>query len=115
MHRLDLVAEDIAALVPSEEAFILVDQAEFGSKVSAGRQAIPFLERDGLYWGSPPDDRTAISELERLRRSGASFIVFGWPAFWWLDHYAGLRRYLHSNFPCVLENDRLVVFDLRCR
>lgn len=113
MHRLDLVAEDIAALIPSGEAFILVDQAEFGSKVSAGRQAIPFLERDGRYWGPPPDDITAIRELERLRRSRASFIVFGWPAFWWLDYYAELCRYLRSRFRCLLENDRLVVFDLQ--
>jgi hypothetical protein len=45
--------------------------------------------------------------------AGAGFIVFAWPAFWWLDHYAGLHRHLRAHFRCVLENDRLVVFDLR--
>jgi hypothetical protein len=33
-------------------------------------------------------------------------------AFWWLDHYVGLHRYLRSAGRCVLENSRLVVFAL---
>jgi hypothetical protein len=66
----------------------------------------------GQYGGPPPDDATAIRELERLRQSGASFIVFARPAFWWLDYHAALCH-LRSAFRCVLENDRLVVFDLR--
>ena len=72
---------------------------------------VSFLEHDGHYRGAPTDDATAISEFERLRRSGASFIVFGWPAFWWLDHYQGFSRHLRSNFHCVLRNER--VTDLR--
>jgi hypothetical protein len=39
-------------------------------------------------------------------------IVFLWPSFWWLEHYAEFARYLRERFACVLENDRLVVFDL---
>jgi hypothetical protein len=113
MQGLYLMSQSIAALIPPEEAVILVDEAKFGGMVTAGRRAIPFLERDGQYWGTPPDDATAITELERLRRSGAGFMVFAWPAFWWLDHYAGLRDYLRSKFRCVLKNERLVVFDLR--
>ncbi len=113
MYPLNLTTQDIAALIPQEDTFILVDQEEYGGDISAGRHTIPFLERDGQYWGPPPDDATAIRELERLRRSGATFIVFAWPAFWWLDYYCGLHRHLRSEFRCILENDRLVVFDLR--
>jgi Sulfotransferase domain len=105
---------DIAALVPVGETFILVDQDRLGSEVAAGRRRIPFLEQDGQYWGTPPDDETAIRELERLRRqSRASFMVFAWPAFWWLEYYSELHRHLRSTFRCVMENDRLVAFDLR--
>jgi hypothetical protein len=113
MHRLDLVAQDIETLIPQGDSFILVDQEQFGSAITSGYQTIPFLEKDKRYWGPLPDDHTAIRELERLRRSGANFMVFGWPVFWWLDYYSGLHQHLRSNFRCVLENDRLVVFDLR--
>jgi hypothetical protein len=107
------VSRGIAALIPSGETFILVDQDQLRSEVAAGRCAIPFLARDGQYWGTPPDDETAIRELERLRRSGASFIVFAWPAFWWLEHYVGLREHLRSEYRCVLENECLIAFDLK--
>ncbi len=107
------VSDVIAELILPGDAFILVDQAQLGIVVPVGRRAIPFLERDGQYWGPPPDDDTAIRELERLRQSGASFIVFTLSARWWLHYYIGLRDHLRTKFRCLLENDRLVVFDLR--
>ena len=105
--------QEIAALIPPEDSLILVDNNKWRPEIFPGRRAIPFLERDGQYWGSPPDDESAIRELERLRKAGASFIVFGWPAFWWIDYYTGLRDYLSSKFHCVLKNSRLIVFDLQ--
>jgi len=113
MIPVHLATEEIAALIPPGDALILVDQAEFGSEIAAGRRPIPFLERGGEYWGPPPDDATAIQEFERLRKSGASFIVFGWPAFWWFGYYPGFHHHLRSTFRCVMENERVVVFDLR--
>jgi hypothetical protein len=120
MRALHLTAQDIAALIPPGDAFILVDDAylfalqkQFGVEVTTGHHAIPFLERGGQYWGVPQDDTIAIQELERLRRSGARFIVFGWPAFWWPTYYTELHHYLCSEFRCVLQNDRVVIFDLR--
>lgn len=113
-HQLSTSTQEILQLVPEGEAFILADGDSWGTDDDlGGRHRIPFLERDGQYGGSPPDDETAIRELERLRRSGASLMIFAWPAFWWLDYYSGLRDHLRSKFCCVLENDRLVAFDLR--
>ncbi len=113
-HRLHLIIQDITTLVPPAETFILVDEDQLGfSETVSDRRRIPFLERDGQYWGAPTDDETAIRELERLRQSGASFIVFAWTAFWWLDYYTGLHHYLRSKFRRVMENERLVIFDLR--
>ena len=111
--QVHLAMQEIVTLIPPGDTFILVDQAEFGDVVTAGRRTVPFLERDGQYHGPPPDDATAIRELERLRRSGASFIAFGWPAFWWLNYYSELYRHLRSKFRCVLQNGRVSVFDLR--
>jgi O-methyltransferase len=109
-QRVYLALQDIAALIPPDETLILVDEGQWDL---AERRCIPFLERDGAYWGAPEDDETAIGELERLRRAGAGFLAFGWPAFWWLDYYAVFQRHLRQRFRCVLQNDRLVVFDLR--
>ena len=84
---------------------VLADQERFGGKLAA--------ERNGYLWGPPPDDNAAIRELQSLRRSGASFIVFRRPVFWWLDYYPRFHEYLRTHFSCVLDSQRLVVFDLR--
>src|SRR5262249_9088453 len=110
--RLQRATQEIAAVVPPGNTFILVGRDEWGMS-KASRPPIPFLERNGEYWGNPPEDQTAIRELQRLRQAGASFIVFGWPAFWWLDYYVELHRFLRSQFRCVLETDCVIVFDLR--
>jgi hypothetical protein len=114
LHRLRRAAKAIEGLVPRGATFILVDEGQWaGGELDAERRVLPFLERDGQYWGAPPDDATAIQELERLRRSGASFLVFVWPAFWWLDYYSEFSGYLRAKFACLLENECLVAFDLR--
>lgn len=108
-----LATQDIAAIISPEDAFIFVGKELLGTEITTGRRAIPFLERDGQYWGEPAHDEAAIRELERSRESGVSFIVFPWTAFWWLDYFSGLNQHLRSQFRCVLENERLVMFDLR--
>jgi acyl-CoA synthetase (AMP-forming)/AMP-acid ligase II/thioesterase domain-containing protein/acyl carrier protein len=112
-ERLAKARVELADVVPVAEHFILVDEEEWGSDFLEHRVAIPFPERDGQWAGCPPDDATAIRELERLRAAGATLVVFGWPAFWWLDYYGGLRDYVQSRFDCILRNGRVVVFDLR--
>jgi hypothetical protein len=113
LARLRLALQDILTQIPAGAAFILVDDEQFEKAVVTACHAIPFLERDGQYWGAPPDDETAIRELQRLRQAGASFIVFAWPAFWWLEYYSDFSDFLRAKYPCPLENERLVVFDLR--
>jgi SAM-dependent methyltransferase len=108
-----LIHQHLVTLIPPADPFILVDQGQFGKLVAAGRPVIPFVECDGQYWGPPSDDTAAVQEFERLRRLGACFIVLAWPAFWWLDSYPRLHRHLRAKFPCVLQNERLIAFDLR--
>lgn len=111
-HRLRAVAEDIDALIPTDVPFVLVDDDNLGMRPGPGRRPIPFLERDGNWWGAPADDRTAIAELERLRESGARFLVFAWPGFWWLDHYRGFADYVETRFERVVATEDLLIFDL---
>ncbi|EGJ34107.1 MULTISPECIES: hypothetical protein [Moorena] len=110
----ELALQEIKRNIPPQVTFILADQDEWGTDEWVDeRRRLPFLEKDGRYWGSPPDDRTAILELERLKDDGATFLVIGWPAFWWLEHYVDFFHHLRSNYRCLLENERLVIFDLQ--
>jgi hypothetical protein len=83
LRQLYQAADDLRATIPPGEKFVLVDEEQIRTVLCSGYRAIPFLQRDGQYWGRPADDTTAIEELERLRTDGASFIAFAWPAFWW--------------------------------
>ncbi|MBA3342925.1 MAG: glycosyltransferase family 2 protein [Gemmatimonadaceae bacterium] len=117
-HERQVAAKlQIANIIPQGTRFILVDEDgwdEAGNReVVAGRYAVPFLERDGQYWGRPADDQMAIQDLDRLRAAGAAFIVFTWYCIWWLDEFPGLNRYLRTRYRCVLSTDLLVAFDLR--
>lgn len=112
-QELGTAMEELRQLVPPQSTFILVDDDQWGSQATLNDcRVLPFLERGGKYWGPPADDATAIRELERLRQGGASHVVFAWPSFWWLDHYAGLKRHLQGACPCLLANERLIVFRL---
>jgi SAM-dependent methyltransferase len=112
-EELALASADLTALVPPGATVLLVDEQQLPSGWLSNYRVLPFLERDGIYWGNPADDATAIRELERLVRSGTQFLVFAWPAFWWLTYYTGLFHHLRGQYRCVLNNERLTVFDLR--
>jgi hypothetical protein len=101
---------DIDRWIAPDQTFVMVDDDELGVRE---RRAIPFLERNGEYWGRPTDDGMAVAELERMRRAGAGFVVFVWSTFWWLEHYRGFHQYLLDRYEPVLQNDRVLVFDLR--
>jgi hypothetical protein len=104
--------DDLTRVVPDGAKFILVDDCALATSAILGRTVVPFLEHEGEYWGAPVDDETAICECERLRASGASLLVFAYPAFWWLDHYTGFHQHLRRRYRCILHNDRLVAFHL---
>jgi len=113
-HRMYLSVQEIKDCIPDGDVFVLADEGNWATGGSvAGRSALPFPEHNCEYWGRPPDDATAIGELERQRKAGASFLVVAWQAFWWLEYYRDLQTYLLSHFRRVLENERLVVFDIR--
>jgi hypothetical protein len=103
--------EWIEKLIPPTDPMILVDEEHIRHQFK-NRAIFPFVERDGHYWGPPPDDRTAIQELERLRSVGATHVAFIWSTFWWLDHYAQFAQHLRKEYSCVAENSDVVIFRL---
>ena len=77
----------------------------------SGRTGWHFLRNEkGQYAGHyPADSAAAIEALERLRTSGASYLVFPQVAFWWLDHYTGLRDHLDRHARVAVRDDRTAV------
>lgn len=112
LRRLQKCRDALLRHIPLAEPFILVDEEQMRSDLPHKR-AIPFLEKNGRYWGPPADDATAIRELERLRRGGARYIAFTWPAFWWTEHYGEFYRHLCEKFRIVLKDERILLFDLQ--
>ena len=99
----------LLAHVPVNESFILVDDEQIRHGLPHSR-ALPFLEKQGQYWGPPADDETAIRELERMKSAGAMMIVFVWPCFWWLERYPAFQQYLRKKYVCLLEDKQLIIF-----
>jgi glycosyltransferase involved in cell wall biosynthesis len=111
--RFKRATNSLDTIVPKGESFILVDDCTWGMQGDSVRHPIPFLEMDGEYWGPPPDSATAIQALEKLRASGICFIVIVWMSFWWLEYYTDFSKYLHLHYSCILEDENLIIFDLR--
>jgi hypothetical protein len=103
----------LESAIPKACQSVLLDQNEWGHEPLAGRTWLPFTEREGVYWGPPADDASAIAELQRQRQAGSSYLVVGWPAFWWLDYYRDFHQHLRDHHRCLLENDDLIVFALK--
>jgi hypothetical protein len=108
-----LTACDFADYIPKLSTCILVDNCQLGELPVHNRLFLHFLERNGEYAGNPADSREAINELERLRRQGADFVAIAWTACWWLDTYSDFISHLRTHYTCRLENERIILFDLR--
>ena len=105
-------ARELQAVVPAAGRIVVLDSGAFGSGFLRHREFTPFVERNGEYFGPPADDQTALAELERIERQGAAFIAVAWPAFWWLDYYSQFAAHLRGRSRRILENERLIVFEL---
>ena len=114
IRNVEIAKEEIKAIVPEGEKFIMVDEARFGgSDCVEGRKEFQFPEVNGEYGGAPENSEVAIKEFEKCYAAGAGYIVFTWMAFWWLEHYSEFADYLTQRFKCVFDNDRIKIFDLR--
>lgn len=95
--------------IPAAEPFILIDEEQIRSSLPHTR-IFPFVEKDGIWWGAPPDDETALSELHRLRAAGAQHIAIVWSAYWWLNHYQQFRNYLEAHCPTKFSSPAVSIY-----
>lgn len=111
-HQQAEVITEVAALPARSGSLILVDDNLWQPGPIAGWKRLPFLEQNGLFAGFPQNNEHAIQEVERLRSSGSQYIVFWSHSFWWFEAYAGFYEYLNMHYDKVINEDRIVGFDL---
>jgi GT2 family glycosyltransferase len=102
----DHVPEGSTVLVISKGDDDLVDLGD--------RSALHFPQAvGGDYAGHhPADSDEAIAGLERMRESGADFLVVPQASSWWLDHYAGFAAHL-ARYGTVLDGPHCRIVALR--
>ena len=119
LYRMQRGTRAIEDLVRPGEHFILLDEDTWDHhhsgrrEVVPGRFALPFLEKDGRYWGHPRTSKQAITELERMRGEGIRVIAIAWSGFWWLEFYPEFLAHLRRDYRCLLDADYMLVFELQ--
>ena len=106
---------DVASrVVPASAGVAVVSRGDPNLVTLEGRRGMHFpAAPGGAYAGYHPKDAAqAIRFLASARVAGARYLVFPATAFWWLDHYAALRRYLDTEAKTVWSDDACRVFEL---
>jgi hypothetical protein len=109
------VRELIESSVPEGATVAVVSRGDGEFLRLAGRNGWHFPRAaSGAYAGHhPAGDDDAISRLEATRADGAMYLVFPATAYWWLDHYSGLKTHLESRYRRVTEvHDTGIVYSL---
>jgi GT2 family glycosyltransferase len=110
--------QEIAPRVLPRGARVLVVSRGDNALLDLGKLRVSHFPQAeaGVYAGHhPADDVEALGQLEDLERSGARFLLFPATAFWWLEHYTGLRRHLDEECIRVWADHRCVIYQLSRR
>jgi GT2 family glycosyltransferase len=111
----DRVRAAVAAHLPPSATVSVISKGDDDLLRLEGRQGWHYpTAADGSFANLyPADSAQAIEQLEIQRRRGAGYLLIPQPAFWWLDHYAGFRAHLESQYRVAHRDEATcLVFDL---
>ncbi|MGA7274109.1 MAG: glycosyltransferase family 39 protein [Candidatus Udaeobacter sp.] len=81
-------------MTPSDALIIAADMGDPTIFYYSQRKGWHVPEEDGIYQSTPSDSRHAIIDLEKLRRRGATHVVFTRNTLWWLNYYPEFAQHL---------------------
>ncbi len=110
--RSEQIVQELKGLIPEGGKILLVDELHLPCESWTAAGAIVRFDSG---WGGPFPEASVLSQLERFHRSGVQFVVFAWPALWWLRHYAALGKRLHAISQDLKVGDGYALFDLRAK
>jgi hypothetical protein len=110
----ELVRQAVARDVPADATVAVVGKGDSQLIDLPGRRGVHFPQTaEGIYSGHhPADSAAAIEQLNAARARGAEYLLFPATAFWWLDHYAELRRHLDERHRLVRDDETCVLYRL---
>jgi hypothetical protein len=108
---IERIRETVRNAVPPDATVLVVSKGDDELLNLYGRRALHFPQVEGgVYAGHhPADSAEAIAHLVALRAKGADYLVFPRPALWWLNHYAGLRQHLESEYSAIVRQKNTCV------
>ena len=102
----------ITDFMPRGARVVVADEEQLRSSLSR-IEGIPFVERDGTYWGPPGSAGEAIEEIQKQHQRGASWLIIAWPMLWMLEKYPSVSAFLHNNFESRHDSAVAHIFELR--
>jgi 4-amino-4-deoxy-L-arabinose transferase-like glycosyltransferase len=93
---------ELSKITTSNALIVAVDGGNPAIFYYARRKGWHFLEQSGIYGGNPENSQQAIRDLERLRRQGATHLVFVTNTSWWLTSYPEFANYV-ANASTLIE------------
>ncbi len=104
-----------SAYLPSGSTIAVISKGDEELLKLNGHRAWHFPQApDGSYANLyPAHSEDALAQLDALRTKGARFLLIPKPAFWWLEHYAGLRTHLETRCRlAVRDEESCLIFEL---
>ena len=99
----------------SDALVVAVDGGNPAIFYYAKRKGWHFLEKEGIYGGNPSDSQQAISDFERVRRHGATHLVFVMNTFWWSESYSELTQHLSKTGTPLVATPEFKIYTLSVR
>jgi Dolichyl-phosphate-mannose-protein mannosyltransferase len=103
---------ELNKITPSDALIVAADMGDPTLFYYAQRKGWHFLEDDGIYQGTPSDSQEAIVDLEKLRRRGATHVVFTRNTLWWLDYYPEFAQHLAQNATVMAASTEFKIYKL---
>jgi Dolichyl-phosphate-mannose-protein mannosyltransferase len=104
---------ELNKITASDALIVAVDGGNPAIFYYAKRKGWHFLERNGVYGGTPKNSQQAITDLERLHREGATHFVFTTNTFWWLKSYPELTQHLSETATLLEATQEFKIYELK--
>jgi GT2 family glycosyltransferase len=107
------VRGEVERQLPADARVLVVSRGDRELLRLGEREAAHFPQAEnGEYAGyHPADSAAAIDELERLRESGARYLVIPPASAWWMDYYEEFSAHLRSRYR-RLDSSGCEIFEL---